>query len=213
MKQQRLDGLADGIFAIVMTLLTFELRIPAITPPVTDALLWQAFANLIPVLVSFILSFTLLFTYWRAHHFLASVYSKTLTVGLANYNAFFFLFITLVPFSARLLGEYGSTHVAVAVYGINVILIGITLFLMRYHIETNHIIEKAPITKADKRSGYIRILFPVFSAFVAIILSFWSTTVSMALFTIAILFNLLPASTNIIHHWLDSIFADDAEFI
>ena len=213
MKQQRLDGLADGIFAIVMTLLTFDLRIEKITLPVSDASLWQAILNLAPIGISFILSFALLFTYWRAHHFLASVYAKALTVGLANYNGVFFLFITLVPFTARLLGEYGDTRVAIAIYGINVICIGIALFMMRYHIENSEAIEKSPITKADRRSGYIRILFPVFSACIAILISFWDTTVSMVLFTIAILFNILPASTNIIHNWLDRMFADDGEFV
>ncbi len=212
MKQQRLDGLADGIFAIVMTLLAYEMRVPLLTA-VTDQALLSALKDQIPLLISFILSFTLLFTYWRAHHFLASVYSRTLTVGLANYNGAFFFFITLVPFSARLLGEYGSTHVAIAVYGLNVIAIGVTLFLMRYHIETSDVIEKAPITKADKRSGYIRILFPVFSAVVAILLSFWNPAFSMALFTIAIIFNILPASTNMIHNLLDKMFIDDGEFV
>lgn len=213
MKQQRLDGLADGIFAIVMTLLAYELKVPILEGFVTDSLLWNTLKHQIPVLISFILSFTLLFTYWRAHHFLASVYSKTLTVGLANYNAAFFFFITLVPFSARLLGEYGSVHIAVAVYGCNVIAIGITLFLMRYHIETSPVIETIPITKADRRSGYIRILFPVFSAIGAILLSFWDPAISMALFTVAIIFNILPASTNIVHNLLDKMFIDDGEFV
>lgn len=213
MKQQRLDGLADGIFAIVMTLLAYELKLPEIIGPVTDASLWAGIKTQIPALVSFILSFTLLFTYWRAHHFLASVYSKTLTVGLANYNAAFFFFITLVPFSASLLGAYGVTQVAVAIYGLNVIAIGVTLFLMRYHIEASPMIETIPITKADRRSGYIRILFPVFSALMAILLSFWNPAFSMALFTIAIVFNILPASTNIIHHLLDRLFIDDGEFV
>ncbi len=213
MKQQRLDGLADGIFAIVMTLLTFDLKIPEIIGAISDASLWTAVSSLAPTFMSFILSFTLLFTYWRAHHFLASVYSRTLTVGLANYNAVFFLFITLVPFTASLLGRFSHTHVAIIIYGINVIAIGISLFLMRYHIETTEIIEKSPITKADKRSGYIRILFPVFSAMIAIVVSFFNPTFSIALFTLAIVFNILPASTNIIHNALDHMFADDGEFV
>lgn len=213
MKQQRLDGLADGIFAIVMTLLAYELKVPHLRGVVSDGLLWQAIKLQLPLFISFVLSFTLLFTYWRAHHFLASVYSKTLTVGLANYNAAFFFFITLVPFSASLLGQYGATHVAIAIYGFNVIAIGVTLFLMRYHIETSPVIETVVITKADRRSGYIRILFPVFSALVAIILSFWNPAVSMLLFTIAIIFNILPASTNIIHRVLDKMFTDDGEYI
>jgi uncharacterized membrane protein len=212
MKQQRLDGLADGIFAIVMTLLAFDFRIP-VAPAATDAELWKAVVSLWPIFMSMAISYALLFTYWRAHHFIASVYAKNITVELANINGLFFLLIALVPFAARFLGEYPDSRVSIAVYGFLVIGIGLVLFYMRRHIEMNPKIETSLITKADRRSGYIRILFPVFSAAVAIIVSYWNTTVSMALYTVAILFNLLPASSNIIHHWLDIIFTDDADVL
>lgn len=213
MKQQRLDGLADGIFAIIMTLLAFELKIPEVVGEVNNLTLLQALSSLAPSLLIFILTFALLFTYWRAHHFLTSVYAKTLTVGLANYNALFFMFITLVPFSADLLGHYSNTHVAVFVYGINIIVIGLTLLVMRIHIEKNTHIEKAPITHVDRRSGYIRIIFPVFAACLAIMLSYWNTIISIILFTIAIIFNILPASSNMIHTFLDRLFQDDHELV
>ncbi|MDD5318870.1 MAG: TMEM175 family protein, partial [Candidatus Pacebacteria bacterium] len=135
MKQQRLDGLADGIFAIAMTLLAFDLRVPAISNPLDFQALFVALSTITPLLLSLVLSFALLFTYWRAHHFLASVYARNLTVGLADYNAMFFLFITLVPFSARLLGRYSENITAITVYGLNVICIGVTLLFMRYYIE------------------------------------------------------------------------------
>lgn len=213
MKQQRLDGLADGIFAIVITLLAFELKVPAIPGVATDALILQSLSSIAPIFLIFVLTFALLFTYWRAHHFLASVYAKTLTVGLANYNAVFFLFIITLPFSAELMGQHSETHVAIFIYGVNVILVGLSLLAMRLHIEHNPHIEKAPITRADRRSGYIRIMFPVFSSCAAIVISYWNTNASIALFTVAILFNILPASTNIIHAWLDKIFADDHELV
>jgi uncharacterized membrane protein len=212
MKQQRLDGLADGIFAIVMTLLAIELHVPTVASN-SPLALWLELEKTWPILISLVLSFALLFTYWRAHHYIASVYAKNVTVPFANINAFFFLTIVFVPFTAHLLGQYNDNVVAIAVYGLNVILIGLVLFWMRKHAEHNPHIETTPITKADHRSGYIRILFPVFAAICAIILSFWNTTVSIVLFTIAILFNLLPASSNIIHRWLDLWFSDEEDMI
>lgn len=214
MKQQRLDGLADGIFAIVMTLLVIELKVPIfIGRHPTDAMLIDSLTSAWNIFVSLMLSFALLFTYWRAHHFIASVYAKNLTVGLANINAVFFFFITLVPFVAHFLGEYPYSQIAVTLYGITVIAIGLSLFYMRVYVEKNPDIETSVITKADRRSGYIRILFPVFSAAVAILLSYWSTVFSMALFTVAIVFNLFPASSNTIHRWLDVIFSDDNDIV
>jgi uncharacterized membrane protein len=214
MKQQRLNGLADGIFSIVMTLLVIELKVPIFkSGHPTDAMLISSLFDMSNLFMSLVLSFALLFTYWRAHHFIVSVYAKNLTVGLANINALFFFFITLVPFAAHFLGEYPYSQIAVTLYGVTVIAIGLSLFYMRQHIERDPKIETSIITKADRRSGYIRILFPVFSAAVAILLSYWNTTFSMALFTLAIIFNLLPASSNTIHRWLDIIFKDDGEVL
>jgi uncharacterized membrane protein len=214
MKQQRLDGLADGIFSIVMTLLVIELKVPIFKGgEPNDMVLVNSLMGMWNIFISMVLSFALLFTYWRAHHFISSVYAKNLTVGLANINALFFFLITLVPFVAHFLGEYPHSHIAITLYGVTVMAIGFTLFYMRWYVETSKDIETSVITKADRRSGYIRILFPVFSAAMAILLSYWNQTISMLLFTVAIIFNLMPASSNRIHRWLDLIFSDDNELI
>lgn len=195
-----------------MTLLAIELHVPSIASN-SPLALWMELEKTWPILISLIMSFALLFTYWRAHHYIASVYVKNVTVPFANINALFFLAIVFVPFTAHLLGMYHHNVVAIAIYGLNVIIIGLVLYWMRKHAENNPHIETVQITKADHRSGYIRILFPVFAAFFAILVSFWNATVSIIFFTIAILFNLLPASSNIIHRWLDLWFSDDEEEI
>ncbi len=206
MKQQRLNGLSDGIFSIVMTLLAMEFKVPLLDGVVDDFALWSNLEKLWPVFISFILSFALLFTYWRAHHFLVSVYAKTITVGVANLNALFFLFITLIPFSAHLLGVYSNTRVAIVVYGLNVIMIGISLYWLRIHIEHTDSIHTINISKHEQVSGYVRILFPVFTACFAIIVSFFNTEISILAFTGAILFNLLPSSMNPIYRGLSYSF-------
>ena len=213
MKQQRLDGLADGIFAIVMTFLAFEIKVPVMPDFVDEATLFMALKDLLPILLSFLMSFALLFTYWRAHHYITSVYSKTLTVYLACYNALFFLLIIMIPFSTSLLGGYPDNRVSITIYALNVILIGMSLYLMRRHIEKDLEIDTIDITKIERRSGYIRILFPVGTAVLAIILSFWSPILAKVSFILGILFNLVPSSSNVMHIWLDRMFADDDDLI
>lgn len=205
MKQQRLNGLSDGIFSIVMTLLALEFKVPLFDGAVNDLTLWQSLEKLWPVFISFVLSFALLFTYWRAHHFLVSVYAKTITVGVANLNALFFFWITITPFSAHLLGIYSNTRIAIIVYGLNVIMIGISLYWLRAHIEYTHSIHTIHISKHDRVRGYVRILFPVFAAAFAIFVSFFSTELSVLVFTGAILFNLLPARMNPIYNGLNGV--------
>ena len=197
-----MSGLADGIFAIVMTILAFELRVPILGLGATSADIWQSIWELSNVFISLILSFALLFTYWRAHHFLVSVYAKNLNVGLANWNALFFFFIILVPFTAGLLGEYTYNQTAIIIYGVNVILIGMTLLFMRRYIEQHPEIETADLHVDEKVSGYVRILFPVITALLGVVLSTINPVISIVLFASGIVFNLLPASTNIIHKML-----------
>src|SRR5438045_112664 len=126
MKQSRFDSLSDGIFAIILTLLTFDLKIPRLVGDVTDQKLWEALTALWPLLFSFMFSFSLIFTYCRAHHYIAFVYSRSVDIRLTTINALFFFFVALIPFSTSLLGTYNQTRLAVIIYALNIIAIGIS---------------------------------------------------------------------------------------
>src|SRR3989344_3222672 len=102
MSHTRLDQLSDGIFAIVMTILVFEIKVPEIWGPIDNSGLWTEIKLLLPLFLSYVLSFALLFTYWRAHHFFISIYAKNVDSVLTNINALFFMLVSLVPFSSSL---------------------------------------------------------------------------------------------------------------
>ncbi len=196
MKQARLDQLADGIFAIVMTILVFEIRVPEFAGPVTDALLLHSFYEIYPLFLSYLLSFSLLFTYWRSHHFIVSVFAKNIDVKLTNINAVFFFFVGLVPFSAHFLGTYSTHHLAVMFFAANVFLISLILYVMRRHVEKSESIENMNVSHVENMHAYTRILFPMFCAIIAVLISFYNTKLALFLFTVGILFNILPGSTS-----------------
>lgn len=203
MKKERIDGLTDGIFAIVMTLLVFEIRIPQIYGAATDQTLLNALISIYPLFLSYILSFSLLFTYWRAHHYIASVLAKNVDMRLSNLSALFLIFVGLVPFSAHLLGAYNHTQVAIIIFGINIILIGISLFMMRQYVVKSSAIENMPLTKTENEHANMRILLPVFIAIIAIIVSFFHREIALVFFTLAILFNLSHRSTRYLFYVID----------
>lgn len=92
MKQTRLDALSDGIFAIVMTILVFEIRIPYFSGSLPDKEIFDLLISILPLLINYILSFSLLFTYWRSNHFIASVLAKNIDVHcLCTYSISRFL--------------------------------------------------------------------------------------------------------------------------
>jgi uncharacterized membrane protein len=202
MSHTRLDQLSDGIFAIVMTILVFEIRVPILTGLVDNQVLWQSLKHLLPVFMSYILSFALLFTYWRAHHFFISVYAKNVDHMLTNINALFFMLISLVPFSANFLGQYSNNEISISVFGVHIILIGLTLYWMRRYVLYSDHIKNPEISRREIHGSTIRTLVPVYFAIVAIALSVVAIKLSLAVFTLAVLFNLSSTSTRMFEKML-----------
>lgn len=198
MKQARLDQLSDGIFAIVMTLLVIEIRIPEISSPITPYTLAREFIHLKPLFLSYLLSFITLFTFWRAHHFIASVYVKNIDIHFTNINAIFFFFVALIPFTSHFLGAYSGFILPVVVFALNIILIGISLFYMRNYAGKSETIKNVKTNEIEERHTHIRILFPVYASFLAIFICFFSISVALTVLTLAVLFNLLPSSTKMV---------------
>jgi uncharacterized membrane protein len=197
MNHARLDQLSDGIFAIVMTILVFQIGLPPILGPIDNATLWSEIQKLLPVLLSYVLSFALLFTYWRAHHFFVSVYAKNIDLKLTNINAIFFMLISLVPFSASLLAQFGKNELSVIIFGVHIILIGLCLYWMRRYVIFSPHIKNPEISKHEIRGSTVRTLAPVVFALIAIPLSFFSIKLSLTLFTLAVIFNLSSFSARL----------------
>ncbi len=197
MIHSRLDQLADSIFAIVMTILVFEIKAPSLPFIHNNLELWLAIKNLAPALISYVLSFALLFTYWRAHHFFISVYAKNIDAKLTNINALFFMMIALVPFSASLLGRFNQNELAIIIFGLHIILIGLCLLWMRNYVFYSEHIQNPEISKREIHGSTIRTLVPVVFGLLAILLSFINPKFSITLFTLAVVFNLFSSSTRI----------------
>ena len=197
MSHTRLDQLSDGIFAIVMTILVFEIRVPEIFGTYSNLGLWNEVKDLLPTFLSYVLSFALLFTYWRAHHFFISIYAKNVDLMLTNINALFFMLVSLIPFSASFLGKYSENEISVAIFGAHIILIGLSLYWMRSYVLYSDHIKNPEISHREIRGSTIRTLMPVVFAAIAIPLSFVSIKISLAAFTLAVIFNLSSASTRL----------------
>ncbi|MFH1366033.1 MAG: TMEM175 family protein [Patescibacteria group bacterium] len=205
MNHTRLDQLSDSIFAIVMTILVFEIKLPVIWGPIDNLGLWLQVKSLFPILLSYVLSFALLFTYWRAHHFFVSIYAKNVDSMLTNINALFFMLISLVPFSASILGQYNKNELAVVVFGIHTILIGLSLYWIRQYVLFSDHITNPEITKREIRGSTIRTLVPVFFALIAILFSFFSIKFAITLLTLAVIFNLSSYSTKLFENTLKTL--------
>lgn len=134
----RIETLADGVFAIVMTLLVFGIVVPA-QAQVDELGLVGALLTLIPNLVSYFISFVILGVFWVGHHN-QFFYIKRSDRLLLWINIVFLMFVALVPFSAGLLSRYGSELVSVIIYDLNLILCGLALYWhWMYGTRDNHL--------------------------------------------------------------------------
>jgi uncharacterized membrane protein len=127
----RLFGLADGVFAIAMTLLALDLRVPELGDNPTNAQIVHQLGVQSPHYWSFLLSFYVIAGYWRRHRTeMASV--TEVPSRMTRVTLTLLLLVTTMPFAADLLGSYGSEPIAVEVYAVVNALAIIALLVLRY---------------------------------------------------------------------------------
>jgi uncharacterized membrane protein len=172
MTKTRLEAFSDGVIAILITIMVLELKIPHGTS-------WEAIKPLLPVLVSYILSFIMLGIYWgNHHHLLHTITHINSRIIWANHHLLFWL--SLIPFATAWMGENNFSPVTVAIYALLVDLCGVAYFILLWLVEKTH----SPTTrlheplKKQERKGKISML----AYTLAIPAAFISPYISCALF-------------------------------
>ena len=122
MGRGRLEAFSDGVLAIIITIMVLELK-----PPHGDDL--NTLQPLIPVFISYILSFIYIGIYWNNHHHMMhTVQIVNGKVLWANIHLLFWL--SLVPFTTAWMGENNFTKWPVALYGIVLMMAGIAYYIL-----------------------------------------------------------------------------------
>jgi uncharacterized membrane protein len=169
---ERMILFSDAVFAIAITLLVIEIKVPEIPKhEVNNHVLTLALEHLIPKFVGFFISFALIGRYWLLHHrmfgYVVNYTSRTLVL-----NLIFLFAVALMPFSTAFYSEY-MLHSLVAptmVYIFNILCLGVMNILMWRHVSNpkNKLAEGLP---ADERKLYpIRAsILPLFFIAIAIV--------------------------------------------
>jgi uncharacterized membrane protein len=107
----RIEAFSDGVFAIAITLLVLELKVPPVSSVHSVSDLWDGLVHLWPSYFAFTLSFGILLVSWVNHHSLFTMLDKSSRPFLYA-NGFLLFTITFMPFPTALLAEYISTDFA-----------------------------------------------------------------------------------------------------
>jgi uncharacterized membrane protein len=129
----RINNFCDAVFAIAMTLLILEIKIPA-PNIVNDFGTWGALKKLTPNFAGFIVSFLVIALYWRAHLLLAQ-FIKVYDNKMLWLTIFLLFFIVLLPFSTAFYSTYPNYNNTFIFYCTNLLLIGLFNHWMIRHLK------------------------------------------------------------------------------
>ena len=181
MSKGRMEAYSDAVIAIIMTIMVLELR----PPEGTD---WAALQPLVPVFLTYVLSFIYLGIYWNNHHHLLQATTR-ITGGVlwANLNLLFWL--SLFPFATGWMGENHAATVPTIAYGLVLLMAGLAYYLLQTVIlraegDDSALAQALGRDLKGKSS-------PVIYA-VAILLAFVNPVISLALYVVVAVMWLIP---------------------
>jgi uncharacterized membrane protein len=167
-KEFQLDRIAlfsDAVFAIAITLLVIEIKIPEIHENVSDKALLHSLGHLVPKFIGFLVSFMLIGLFWNVHHRMfgfVTGYDRKLKV----LNLVFLFFVALMPFSTGFYSEYAGPElfrsqlkVPMTFYVLNFCCMGFTnYFLWRHILNPKNKLAEPPIDPLTAKLSKMRSL-------------------------------------------------------
>jgi uncharacterized membrane protein len=123
MGKTRLEAFSDGVIAIIITIMVLELKVPH------HATL-EALVPLIPVFLSYVLSFVFVGIYWNNHHHLLHA-CRTVTGSILWANLHLLFWLSLIPFTTGWMGENHFDSVPTALYGVVLFMAGLAYWILQ----------------------------------------------------------------------------------
>ncbi len=177
----RVEAFSDGVFAIAITLLVLEIKVPHFPNGVSNQELWKALLALWPSFLAFVISFVAILIMWVNHHGLFNLIQRVDTKFMYA-NGFLLFWVTFVPFPTAVLAEHlngeGAKSAAAFYCGLYIPLS--LAFNLLWHTATKRRLVKASVS--DRLIGKIakayRLAFPIYFAAAAV--AFFSPFVGLA---------------------------------
>jgi uncharacterized membrane protein len=183
--KHRMEALADGVFAIVMTLLVLELKVPNLPRAALNGEIWAGIRSEGPVFFSFLITFILSGAFWHLHQSLLSSL-KVVRGAVLVLNIAFLMFVSLLPFSTAMLGHFLRSTAAQEIYFANQLILGLLLTIQLWVARRNGTVAEPESTAAQELSWRL-LIFPI-GAVLAMVISPLQANLSFYGFLVAALF-------------------------
>jgi len=181
MPKTRLETFSDGVIAIIITIMVLEIR----APHGGDL---AALQPLLPVFLSYVLSFLFLGIYWNNHHHLLHA-TKRLNGRIMWANLHLLFWLSLIPFTTRWLGEHHGGSGPTALYGLVLLMAAVAYTLLQNAIL---VLQGRDSALAAALGSDVKGKLSLASYAVAIVLAFVNQWLSDALYVFVALLWLIP---------------------
>ena len=182
MTKTRLEAFSDGVIAIIITIMVLELHKPSGTD-------WQSLKEILPEVVSYALSFTLIAIYWGNHHHLLHTVSQVNSkIIWANMHLLFWL--SLMPFATGWASSSNFAEIPVALYAALQTICGVAYYILLRVIVGSHSHQAHLHESLEKQSrkGMASVLIYL----IAIPVAFFYPAISAGLFFVVAIIWLIP---------------------
>ena len=181
MPKSRIEAFSDGVFAIVITLLVLEIKVPSLAGEPSDAALVAALIDELPVIVSCAASFFIIAIFWVSHHqFWHSLHHADWP--LLWLNNLLLLFVVFIPIPTWMVGTYPTLHTPAVTFGAVMACAGLAFLAMRAYAGSQA--GLSDVTAAETRRMMMRsAIGPIVNlsgAVVALWEPFWSFAIYLA---------------------------------
>ena len=130
MRTTRLEAFSDAVIAIILTIMVLEMKAPHSAD-------FSALRPLVPVFLSYVLSFVYIGIYWNNHHHMIHV-TERVTGGILWANLHLLFWLSLVPFTTAWMGENNFASQPTALYGVNMLAAAIAYWILQLLILRSH---------------------------------------------------------------------------
>src|SRR5919197_5599386 len=123
MNKSRLEAFSDGVIAIIITIMVLEMKVP-------HGAGWSDLDPILPVFLSYVLSYVNVGIYWNNHHHLLHA-ARQVSAGVLWANLHLLFWLSLMPFTTGWMGENHFAPVPTAVYGGVLLLAGLAYLILQ----------------------------------------------------------------------------------
>ena len=181
MSKGRLEAFSDGVFAVIITFMVFNIKVPSSAR--VGGLL-----EVLPVFLSYVLSFIYVGIYWNNHHHLFQA-AEHVSGKILWANLHLLFWLSLAPFATAWVGQNHQAPAPAALYGVILLFAGIAYFVLTRTLVAHHRKESALAVSVGKdRKG----LWSIAIYAIAIPLAFWRTSAAYVCYVLVAVIWLLP---------------------